>query len=122
MLLGAVLNVVLDPLYLFVFQWGVKGAALATITSQFVSACIMVFYFTKKSNIMKLRRTALHPNVKLCLEIIKLGTSAGIACRYFLGSNHSNFHYSGNKKTQREILKDGRRITILSIVRHGLRM
>ncbi len=78
MLLGAVLNVVLDPLYLFVFQWGVKGAALATITSQFVSACIMVFYFTKKSNIMKLRRTALHPNVKLRLEIIKLGTSAGI--------------------------------------------
>lgn len=78
MLLGVILNVVLDPLYLFVFHWGVKGAALATITSQFASACIMIFYFTKKSNIMKLRWTALHPNMKLCLEIIKLGTSAGI--------------------------------------------
>lgn len=55
----------------------------------------------------------MHPNVKLCLEIIKLGTSAGIACRYFLGSNHSNFHYSGNKKTQREILKEVPKFVVL---------
>lgn len=78
MLSGTILNVVLDALYLYVFQWGVKGAALATITSQFVSASIMVFYFTKKSYIMRLRWEVLHPNMKLCLEIIKLGTSAGI--------------------------------------------
>lgn len=55
-----------------------SGAALATITSQFVSACIMVSYFMKKSNIMRLSRTALRPNMKLCLEIVKLGISAGI--------------------------------------------
>ena len=56
----------------------VRENPLATITSQFVSACIMVSYFMKKSNIMRLSRTALRPNMKLCLEIVKLGISAGI--------------------------------------------
>ncbi|MGN1114531.1 MAG: MATE family efflux transporter [Oscillospiraceae bacterium] len=79
MLAGAILNVILDMIYLFVFQWGVQGAALATITSQFVSACIMFCYFTKKSRIMKIRRESLRFNSRLCREIIKLGASAGIS-------------------------------------------
>lgn len=79
MLAGTILNVILDSIYLFVFQWGVQGAALATITSQLVSACIMFCYFTKKkSRIMKIRRATLRLNSGLCREIIKLGASAGI--------------------------------------------
>lgn len=38
MLIGAVLNTILDPVYIFVFHWGVTGAAIATITSQIISA------------------------------------------------------------------------------------
>ena len=38
-LIGAILNIVLDPIFIFVFNWGVQGAALATILSQAVSAC-----------------------------------------------------------------------------------
>ena len=42
-LIGAVLNIVLDPLFIFVLHMGIKGAALATVISQFVSA-VWVFY------------------------------------------------------------------------------
>ena len=38
MLIGAILNTILDPIYIFVLHWGVKGAAIATITSQILSA------------------------------------------------------------------------------------
>lgn len=42
---GAILNCFLDPLYIFVFDWGIKGAALATITGQFVSFVMALNYF-----------------------------------------------------------------------------
>lgn len=50
MLVGAVLNTVLDPFYIFVLHWGVKGAAIATVTSQVIGAVILVYYFTRKGN------------------------------------------------------------------------
>ena len=51
MLVGAVLNTVLDPFYIFVLHWGVKGAAIATVTSQVIGAVILVYYFTRKGNL-----------------------------------------------------------------------
>jgi len=49
---GAILNVVLDPLFIFVFGMGIRGAALATIISQFVSFCILLSHFIfKRSNL-----------------------------------------------------------------------
>ena len=47
-LIGAALNTVLDPIYIFVLGWGVKGAAIATITAQFVSTVVLCYYFLKK--------------------------------------------------------------------------
>ena len=48
---GAVLNIVLDPIFIFVFDMGISGAALATIISQFVSLCILLRQCTKGGNI-----------------------------------------------------------------------
>ena len=48
---GAILNVVLDPLFIFVFDLGVKGAAIATALSQFISLCILIAGTLKSSNI-----------------------------------------------------------------------
>ena len=48
---GAVLNIVLDPIFIFVFDMGISGAALATIISQFVSFCILLRQCTKGGNI-----------------------------------------------------------------------
>ena len=54
MLAGAILNTMLDPFYIFVLHWGVKGAAIATITSQIIGAVILLYYFLKKGH-MRLR-------------------------------------------------------------------
>ncbi len=43
--IGALLNCILDPLYIFVFEWGVAGAAIATISSQILSAVVLLIYF-----------------------------------------------------------------------------
>lgn len=61
-LVGAVINLVLDPIYIFVFNWGVKGAAIATVTSQIMSAVILLVYFLKKGHI-RLRRKKYLPYI-----------------------------------------------------------
>lgn len=74
MVTGALLNCVLDPVYIFVFHWGVKGAAIATITSQIIATIILVYYFMKKGN-MRLR----FDHMKLNGIIIKAAFSLGIS-------------------------------------------
>ena len=74
-LIGAILNIALDPLFIFVFDMGVSGAALATIIAQFVSALwVLKFIFSKKSTI-KIRRKYLKIDVKTSLSILALGLS-----------------------------------------------
>ncbi|MGL6174236.1 MAG: MATE family efflux transporter [Cellulosilyticaceae bacterium] len=74
-MIGAVINIVLDPVFIFGLNMGVKGAALATITAQFVSAAwVLVFLFGKKS-ILKIRKKYLLPDVKIILAIMALGIS-----------------------------------------------
>lgn len=55
-LIGAVLNIILDPIFIFGFNMNVKGAALATIISQFVSALWTMYFLTGKTTILKLRK------------------------------------------------------------------
>ena len=74
MITGALLNCILDPTYIFIFGWGVKGAAIATITSQIISTIILVYYFTKKGN-MRLRFV----NMKLKPSICKMAFSLGVS-------------------------------------------
>ncbi len=57
MVIGAILNVILDPVAIFVFGLGVKGAALATILSQFVTFLINAFYIQKFKSIEMNRKT-----------------------------------------------------------------
>ncbi len=74
-LIGAVLNIILDPIFIFVFDMGVSGAALATIISQAVSMVwILIFLTGKKSTLqLKLKRLKLKP--KIFLPILALGLS-----------------------------------------------
>ncbi len=73
--IGAILNIILDPLFIFVFDMGVSGAALATIISQGVSALwVLIFLFGKKS-IIKIRKNYLVPNLHIAFSIMALGVS-----------------------------------------------
>lgn len=70
---GAVLNVFLDWLFLFGFGWGIRGAALATLLSQFVSFLLCICYFPKFQT-LPIRREILQLKGAYAGKIIKLGT------------------------------------------------
>lgn len=76
-LVGAVLNTILDPIYIFVLHWGVTGAAIATITSQIISAVVLVYYFLRKGT-MRLRVKNFKLSRDICLKVLPLGISSGI--------------------------------------------
>ena len=69
-ILGAVLNILLDPIFIFVFHMGVRGAALATILSQAASASFVLLFLFKKADI---RITFGRYSGKLMLRILQLG-------------------------------------------------
>ncbi len=72
MLIGAGLNVVLDPIFIFVFQWGILGAALATIIGQIVSGVIALAYLPRFAH-FSLRRSNLHLRAQRVWDIFLLG-------------------------------------------------
>ncbi len=74
-LIGAVANIILDPIFIFGFQMGVKGAAIATVISQALSAVwVMAFLMGKKSS-LKIRAKFLKPDVGILISIFSLGIS-----------------------------------------------
>lgn len=72
-MLGAAVNLVLDPLFIFGFGWGVEGAALATVIAQASSAVWVLFFLTGKRAILKLRLKNLRPSGKILGRIVTLG-------------------------------------------------
>ena len=77
-LIGAVLNLILDPLFIFVFGMGVQGAAAATVISQGISALFVLKFLTGPRAIFRLERGALRLEGKLVREITGLGMSGFI--------------------------------------------
>lgn len=74
-LLGAVLNIILDPVFIFVFDMGVRGAAIATVISQGASAVWVLKFLTGEKAILRLTRKAMRLDGGLIKEITLLGTS-----------------------------------------------
>lgn len=74
-LIGAGLNIALDPLFIFVFGMGVKGAALATIISQYVSALWIVLFLASKKSALKLSLKIIRPDFSVISRIASLGMS-----------------------------------------------
>ena len=73
--IGAALNIVLDPLFMFVFGMGVRGAALATILSQAVSCAWVVRFLCSEKSTLRLRARNLRLDAKLLLPCLALGLS-----------------------------------------------
>lgn len=74
-LIGAVLNCILDPIFIFAFGLGVKGAALATVLSQFVSALFVVWFLASKKSFLRLSIKKMKINWRLILPALALGLS-----------------------------------------------
>ena len=74
-LLGAISNIILDPIFIFVFHMGVKGAALATIISQFLSAVWIITFLTGKRTILRLKLSSMKLKKERVFRIMGLGLS-----------------------------------------------
>ena len=77
--IGAVINIVLDPIFIFVLDMGVKGAALATVLSQAVGAVWILRFLTGKQTILKLRLSNMKLNPKVFLPCLALGISTFVS-------------------------------------------
>jgi putative MATE family efflux protein len=77
-LIGAVSNIILDPVFIFGFGMGVKGAALATIVSQAISCIWVLTFLCGKKTHLKLKKHNLRIDVKLVFPCIALGTATFI--------------------------------------------
>ncbi len=75
-LIGAVVNILLDPLFIYAFNMGVQGAALATVLSQAVSCVWVVSFLRGKKTALLLKKEALRIDLKLLLPCLALGSSA----------------------------------------------
>ena len=76
MMIGAVLNIILDPIYIFVFHWGVEGAAIATIISQLFGLLFNIAYLFRMKTI-KLSRQSFTLDIRTAGRIASLGFASG---------------------------------------------
>lgn len=75
MLIGAVLNLILSPLFLFVFKLGIRGVAWATVLSMFIGMLFVMHHFTLRSSVIRLRWKNLRLNRHIILSILSIGLS-----------------------------------------------
>lgn len=83
MVVGAILNTILDPIFIFVFHKGVAGAAIATVISQIVTFVLNILYI-KKFKTVKLSKNCFKLNFSVCKRIATLGISSFITQMSFV--------------------------------------
>lgn len=74
--IGAVINIILDPIFIFVFHMDVAGAAIATVLSQLISAAWILKFLTGKKTILKLRPSAMGLEKNIIMPCLGLGVSS----------------------------------------------
>ena len=77
MVTGAILNIILDPIFIFLLDMGVEGAALATIISQFVTFIFNIIYI-KRFKSIEIKKEDFKFNIKTALKVLSLGVSSFI--------------------------------------------
>jgi len=100
MLIGALLNTILDPIFIFWFGWGIKGAAIATILSQLVSAVWVLRYFLSGKSTLHFQAKNLKLFMPIVSKILAIGTAPfvlqmGTTLLYVILNNFLN-QYGGD--------------------------
>lgn len=100
MMIGAVANVILDPIFIFVFDMGIRGAAIATVISMALSAAFVMAHFVRKDSLVRFRRKYFRLNGTMVWSILTIGISpfsmqlAGSLVSVIM--NHSLKKYGGD--------------------------
>ncbi|MBS5523426.1 MAG: MATE family efflux transporter [Clostridiales bacterium] len=95
-IIGAVINIILDPVFIFVFNMGVQGAALATILSQAISCIWVLRFLTSRRTILKIRARNIRLRREVLLPVIALGVSP-----FIMQSTESLLNICFNSSLQR---------------------
>lgn len=95
-LIGAILNTILDPIFIFVFKMGVRGAATATIISQAVSAIWVLHFLTGKRTKLRIQKSKMRLNHKILFPVLALGLSP-----FIMQSTESLLNICFNNSLQR---------------------
>ena len=74
-IVGAISNIILDPIFIFVFKMGVKGAAIATIIGQILTFIMSVLYL-RKAKLFKIDSESIKLNKYICIKLISLGLAS----------------------------------------------
>lgn len=75
MLIGAVLNIILVPIFLYVFDMGIAGVAWATLISMFIGMLFVMHHFTRNSSFLRLRRKNIRFEKNILIAIVSIGLS-----------------------------------------------
>jgi putative MATE family efflux protein len=99
-IIGAVINIILDPIFIFVFHWGVAGAAWATIISQFISFVWVTGYFNSRFTTLRFRFRAMKLELRMTFQILAIGF-APFTMQFAIGLvnillNRTLFTYGGD--------------------------
>ncbi len=73
--LTVVINTVLDPIFIYLFDMGIKGAAIATVISQFIALCLVVSHFSSKKLEVRLKRGIYKLNYRITKDIFAIGSA-----------------------------------------------
>jgi putative MATE family efflux protein len=76
MLIGAITNIILDYIFIFIFHWGIQGAAIATVISYAVSSAWVLYYFLSGNSLLKIRPKNLKPVGVIIKKIAVVGFPA----------------------------------------------
>ncbi len=96
MLLGSVVNIILDPIFIFLLGWGVKGAAFATVISQAVSATWVLSFLGSRRSTLTISFNHMKPTRKVMFPVLALGVSP-----FFMMSTESLVNIILNSTLQR---------------------
>jgi putative MATE family efflux protein len=75
MLIGAILNTILDPIFIFIFGWGIRGAAIATVLSQVASTAWVLYHFLGGRSTLKVHSKNLKLHMPIVIKIVTLGAA-----------------------------------------------
>lgn len=75
MLTAVLCNVALNPLFIFVFEWGIRGSALATVIAQSTALCISLTHFSRRDSFLRFKHGIFHLRRKIVAGILSIGAA-----------------------------------------------
>ena len=99
-ILTVILNAILDPIFIFVFDWGIRGAAVATILSQIFALIWVLFILTSKNEVIRLDRHFFRLDLRIVKDSLSIGLSPFLmnvaSCFIVILINNGLQRYSGD--------------------------